>query len=102
MGYDLGFNGSGWLIWVVVGLVIFSLRSGFWCVGLVFRWLRSGLVVFGLLTVCMYFARHLLAVGLSRFACRGSRFARRRYGFCLPWVWVLLGGDHGLLFFFFI
>ena len=64
MGYDLGFNGSGWLIWVVVGLVIFGLQSGFWCVGLVFRWLRSGLVVFGLLTVCMYFARHLLAVGL--------------------------------------
>ena len=45
MGSDLGFNGGGWPIWVVVGLVIFGLRSGF-------RWLRSGLVVFGLLAVC--------------------------------------------------
>ena len=40
-----------------------------------FRWLRSGLVVFGLLAVCMYFARHLLAVGLSWVYS--------------SWVWVL-------------
>ena len=51
------------------------------------RWLRSGLVVFDLLIVC------------SLLVCRG--FAHRGYGFCLLWVWVLLGGDHGLLFFFF-
>ena len=101
MGCDLGFNGGGWPIWVVVGLVIFGLRSGFRSVGLVFQWLRSGLVVFGLLTVCMYFVRRLLTVGLVggfRFARRGSGFAHRGYGFCLLWVWVLLGGDHGLLF----
>ena len=48
VGSDLGFNGGGWPIWVVVGLVIFGLRSGFRCVDLVFWWLRSRLVVFGL------------------------------------------------------
>ena len=87
MGCDLGFNGGGWPIWVVVGLVVFSLRSGFRCVGLVFWWLRSRLLVFDLLVVC------------SLLVCR--EFARRGYGFCFLWVWVLLGGDHGLLFLFF-
>ena len=75
MGCDLGFNGGGWPILVVVGLVIFGLRSGFRCVGLVFRWLRSGLVVFGLLVI------------YSLLVCHG--FARRGYGFCLLWVWFL-------------
>ena len=74
MGCDLGFNGGGWPIWVVVGLVIFGLQFGFRCVGLMFRWLRFGLVVFGLLAICMYFARRLLVVGLS--------------WVCSPWVWL--------------
>ena len=75
MGCDLGFNGGGWPILVVVGLVIFGLQSGFRCVGLVFRWLRSGLVVFSLLVIC------------SLLVCRG--FARRGSGFCLLWIWFL-------------
>ena len=82
MGCDLGFNGGGWPILVVVGLVIFGLQSGFRCVGLVFRWLRSGLVVFGLLVICLL----LVCRGFAR--C-GSGFARRGYGFCLLWVWFL-------------
>ena len=68
MGCDLGFNGGGWPILVVVGLVIFGLLSGFQCVVLVFRWLRFGLVVFGLLVI------------YSLLVCHG--FARRGYGFC--------------------
>ena len=75
MGCDLGFNSGGWPIWVVVGLIIFNLRSGFQCVGLVFRWLRFGLVVFGLLIVCSL----LVCRGFAR--C-GSGFARRGFGFC--------------------
>ena len=39
MGCDMGFDGGGWSIQVVVGLVVFGLRSGFRCVGLVFWWL---------------------------------------------------------------
>ena len=75
MGCDLGFNGGGWPILVVVGLVIFGLQSGFRCVGLVFRWLQSGLVVFGLLVICSL----LVCRGFAR---RGSGFARCGFGFC--------------------
>ena len=45
------------------------------------------------------FACILLVVCLLLVCCG---FAHRGYGFCLLWVWVLLGGDHGLLFFFFL
>ena len=48
--------------------------------------------------VCSPFACILLVV-CSLLVCHG--FAPCGYGFCLLWVWVLLGGDHGLLFFFF-
>ena len=54
----------------------FSVCSPFACI----------LLVVCSLLVCCGFARH------------GSGFARHGSGFCLLWVWVLLGGDHGLLF----
>ena len=97
---DLGGSWVGdfrFAIWV---LVCWS------CVSVVVIWVGGFRFAHRLHVFCSSFARcwfvmGLLAMGLG-FARRGSRFARRGYGFCLLWVWVLLGGDHGLLLFIYL